>query len=325
VKIQILIERSCKKVKFRIMEYIVPEFTTLPTDDELRALLRRFIEVFGLTKWKVGMTGRKSLISRNSGIGIFKKLTEDNIFCTLKDYEVALKVENAMKEVLVEFDICANWKGDHTPGISSKNEERWVVYLVELNNDLRLCPMKGCNTVLVAASIVSHIDSHTYMVNLKKWKKMQREKGSDALDSLNTEPLPYHHDAYKSDHCRFCDMKWPEDIPMNQKQFHLSTCAANPLPFFKCRACGECFDRKRDLDKHLRKHEREAKQFERNFQYACKFCGQSFNDKWNRLAHEDRCKKNPAKPTFYCEKCRTPFLDKNRCRDHQAKCTLVSL
>ncbi|KAG5672055.1 hypothetical protein PVAND_002216 [Polypedilum vanderplanki] len=309
------------------MEFIAPNYTTLPSNNELKQLLELYNEVYGRVKRKVGLVGKSKLETRYSGLQIYQKLTSKNIFCYSSNYEIAKTIEDAMKELLFELGICVNSKWDHSYGGDGKNEEEWIIYLVEMNEDLRLCPLKNCGKVLIAEAIEEHIDSHDYMRNLKRWKIIQREKGSNALETLNTEPLPYHHDTYKSNTCKYCNMEWPQDMPMNQLQYHLSICPENPLPFFKCPKCGERLDRKRALDNHLKKHTKSEEQFNRELEFICQFCGKSFNKKWNRDAHEKICKKNPAigeREIFHCSVCNRPYKDKYKCRDHEKTCTNTS-
>ena len=125
-----------------------------------------------------------------------------------------------------------------------------------------------------------HIDSYQYMLNLKQWKQIQVKKGSNSLYTLKTDPLPYYHDEYKANVCKFCGMVCPDKFPMNQKQYHLRTCLKNLQPLFKYPTCGERWDRKRELDKHLRKHEKKKEQQSRQEAFTCRYCKGSFNDHW---------------------------------------------
>lgn len=104
--------------------------------------------------------------------------------------------------------MCANFKNDRFSGNKGNEENEWIVYLVEMNENLRLCPLKGCG-----------------------------------------------------------------------------------LPL-KCPICDERWERKRDLDKHLRKHHLKKEQQRRKEAFTCQCCKGSFNDHWNRLAHEKRCNPN---------------------------------
>lgn len=256
------------------MEFIAQDYLTLPDDKTLKKQLDKFIEVHGNKKMKAGCVGRKKVDTRYSGNGVFKKLDAHNLFCKTQDFELATTIEGKLKEFLMDLDICENLKNDYMSGNEGNDKHEWLVYLVEMNEDLRLCSMKGCGTVMTT----EHIDSYQYMQNLKYWKQIQVKKGSNAIDTLNTDPMPYYHDAYKAEVCKFCGMVWPDKFSMNQKQYHLSTCLKNPQPLFKCPICGERWDRKRQLDKHLKKHDKKNEQQKRQQAFTCRYCNGSFND-----------------------------------------------
>jgi hypothetical protein len=123
------------------MEYIVPEFTTLPTDDELEALLDIFIEVFGLSKFKAGVTRKDQLLVRYAKKTIFKKLTMESVFCEVNDGELANQIEAKLIAILRKRGICENAKMDSgAPGTVSKGQACFV-YLTEKKDDDAKCQL----------------------------------------------------------------------------------------------------------------------------------------------------------------------------------------
>ena len=141
------------------MQLIAQDYATLPDDETLKKQLDKFIEVHGSKKLKAGCVGRKNVDTRYSGNGVFKKLEIHTFFCKTHDFGLATTIEGKLKEFLVDLDICVNFKNDYMSGNEGYDEDEWLVYLVEMNQDLRLCPMKGCGTIMIAEKIVDHINT----------------------------------------------------------------------------------------------------------------------------------------------------------------------
>jgi len=126
------------------MEYIPPDFTTLPSDKELENLLQLYFDVYGETAYKAGTTIKRKLFVRYTEKTIYKKLTKDSVFCGAKG-ELALEIEAKLIALLSKRGVCSNYSGDSGGTLTSigkmiKDEDCYL-YLAEKKDDDDKCQM----------------------------------------------------------------------------------------------------------------------------------------------------------------------------------------
>jgi hypothetical protein len=124
-------------------------------------------------------------------------------------------------------------------------------------------------------------------------------------DIINTKPLPYSHDFFGSQLCRFCSLDMSE-MTIAQRMYHKTVlCPLNPILRFQCTLCPLRFEKKDRLDIHLGEHAKKDIRMTRNSNYVCGVYGMSFDHKTTRDRHE--LTHNPDRPLYYCSLCNKSF------------------
>ncbi|KAG5672054.1 hypothetical protein PVAND_002215 [Polypedilum vanderplanki] len=192
------------------MEFIAPNYTTLPSNNELKQLLELYNEVYGRVKRKVGITLKSNLFIRYTKKSVYKKLTNESVFCGAINSELAVEIETRMMVILREQELCANPVSDFgtTPGAISKDGE-YYVYLIEKKDDEDKCHMCGKVWIQDKEQQKKHMEEF-------HWEEVmvftQAIKDLEALDDDNSELIAEYKSLLKWQHLEATVSK-PSSVP----------------------------------------------------------------------------------------------------------------
>jgi hypothetical protein len=305
-------------------KFIPLHYTELPPKSIIVDELEEFNVVFGKKARKAGSVKTKAMSARYPDGQVFKKLTDDSIFCTAPG-SIAVKIEEMLKEVLVEQDICANIERDSQFHRATEDDEEKVVYLVEINKGLVSCPLKRCHKAFTEEAIERHIESHPQITKMKALKAKLSAKGIKDLDDIPTKPIKYYHNYYHSNKCRYCDAPF-EGMNVSKRDYHQSRCKNNPFARFSCPVCGLNLQKMSRLIMHVGFHSR----VDNKRKFQCQYCKKSFTTKFNKQSHEKKCNFNPeiirngGRQRVPCHFCGKMFLEKCDRDKHEKKTCKVN-
>lgn len=227
-------------------------------------------------------------------------------------------IEQDVREILFDDDKCANSHldpdGTNSFLFSYDHEAKIVVYLMELRSDLHYCTL-CVKFVGSKHQVKEHMKNHSFYKKLKALEANfeEEEMEENSLD-VQMKPAKFFLRTWKSKNCHFCGKKYENP---SAKMRHYRRCKQNPLPPFRCYICSYYSLKYIELEAHLRSHDAQKARKERNFEFKCHRCGESYGNSSNRNRHlKFSCKKKPKSIRFKCELCEKDFSRQEHLRRH---------
>lgn len=293
--------------------FIPPVFEDAPKEEEIVETYEKFIKSNGDKKFKVGVVLQENLKQRYHKYDKFTKLSDNNILCFAK-VDDSLAIEEAMKKILVARGRCLNHsKENGTGGWSADRKKQTCVYLVELRENMMICPCNWCGAVLPQDRIVKHMKKHKGVQDFKKLSRKAIGTGYKKDVMTVTEPQSYKHRSLGSSACEHCGL----EVDPQSITYHRTICKENKLSSYPCPLCPFKASGRQALKEHVAWHQAKEARINRNFPFKCRFCDETFKSIGIRTGHQLRCSNNDNKAALFpCPNCKLSFTTKSVLTTH---------
>lgn len=223
-----------KKCKVKEVDnFEPPKFNEVPMKSELEVLYNKYRANFGDKKYKAGKSRIDQYENRYSAKDRYKNLNSSNIFCTTSDLATAMEIEMSLKNILAENGRCANSSMDSPFFIPTSSEYGNLVYLVELHDNLMLCPVRCCLFVSRKEQMSEHLEKHQFLKDVDKMRAEAKKLGYKGDIDIVSKAVPFHLKPWNSKKCQFCNLNMRK-LSHEVQVRHRFSCLKNPLAPFIC-------------------------------------------------------------------------------------------